>query len=223
MFPRFVRRGGIVAIILYCGGVFTLGGTATLLEADAQNTVYAAEESHETAAGKGDHSAPSGPPLSFKEDLAIWSLVTFIIFVVILKSAAWGPLSNGLQAREARIRSDLDEAAEARRQAEKLLAEHTAQVSKTKDEIAELLAEARRDSEDLKKDILTAAQKDAETTRNRAVEEINRARDAAVKDLFDHISRAVVDATEQILGRTMSGADQDRLVEEALAQFAERK
>ncbi|MEX1231522.1 MAG: F0F1 ATP synthase subunit B [Planctomycetaceae bacterium] len=222
MFPQFVRKSGMFTAILYSVGVMALWAVAPSSGEFGHSAASAAEHEAGETAGGDVHHEESGPPLSLKEDLALWSLITFIIFVVILKTAAWGPLSDGLNAREARIRSDLDEAAAARRESEKLLAQHSAQISKTKDEIAELLAEARRDSDALKQDILTTAQKDAEATRNRALEEINRARDAAVKELFDHTSRAVIDATAQILGRALSDADQDRLVDEALSQFAER-
>ncbi|MDA0833310.1 MAG: F0F1 ATP synthase subunit B [Planctomycetota bacterium] len=227
MFPRFARRSGQRTARFCWGGLIALGMILSPLPGVGAMPAHAFETHHD-AGGSDDHHEKgevpheSGPPLSFQTDLALWSFVTFIVFVFVLKTFAWGPLSSGLSARETRIRSDLDEAAAARREAEKLLAQHSAQISKTKDEIAEMIAEARRDADALKQDILTTAQKDAEATRNRAVEEINRARDAAVKELFDHTSRAVIDATAQILGRALNEADQDRLVEEALSQFAER-
>ena len=52
-------------------------------------------------------AAEEGVPMSFKTDLAIWSLVVFLLFVFVLKKFAWGPLSAGLDAREQRIREDI--------------------------------------------------------------------------------------------------------------------
>lgn len=235
MFPQFVRRSGSLSAGLCAAGIVAVWLIMPLLPIGGDSSVFAFQVPHEgeeevvhEGAAADDHGADhgaghdSGPPLDFKTDLALWSAVTFVVFLVVLRAAAWKPLTGGLAARERRIRNDLDEAATARREAEKLLAEHSAQISKTKDEIAELLAEARRDSDALKQDILSSAQKDAEATRLRALEEINRARDAAVKDLFDRTSRAVIDATQQILGRVLNESDQDRLVEEALSQFAAR-
>ena len=57
----------------------------------------------------------------------------------------------------------------------------------------------------------------AEATRDRARGEIERARDQALKDLFDQVSTQVTAATEHVLGRSLDAADQQRLIAEALA------
>jgi F-type H+-transporting ATPase subunit b len=57
----------------------------------------------------------------------------------------------------------------------------------------------------------------------RAVQDIERARDQALDDLFDHMGRSVREATETVIGRSLTGADNDRLIEEALSGFAQRK
>ena len=87
------------------------------------------------------------------------------------------------------------------------------------DEIRELLAQARRDGENLKQEIVGQAQKEAVSTKDRAVQEISRARDSALKDLFDVMATEVAHATRHVLGRTVNSSDQDRLIDEALAQF----
>ena len=32
------------------------------------------------------------PPMDFEGDLALWSAITFLLFVFVLKKLAWGPL-----------------------------------------------------------------------------------------------------------------------------------
>jgi F-type H+-transporting ATPase subunit b len=85
------------------------------------------------------------------------------------------------------------------------------------------VAEARRDAEYTKNDIIATAQNEAEATRQRAVQDIERARDQAMDELFAHMARTVNEATEQVIGRALTGADNDRLIEEALSGFAQRK
>lgn len=161
-------------------------------------------------------------PITWDTDLALWSLVTFVIFLFVLKKLAWTPLITALDQRESRVRHDIAEAESARLKAEQMLAEHVKKMSKVQEEVREILAEARRDAEHVKQDLMSEAQKEADASKQRALSEIGRARDAALKDLFDVMAAQVASATEHVLGRSVTGADQDRLIQEALAQFPGR-
>lgn len=181
----------------------------------------AAQEPPRTSAAAPERQEPheEGVPLKFKDDLALWSLVTFVLFVVLLARFAWKPLIVALDKREARIRDDIAAAEAARVKAEEMLAQHARTVAKVQDEVRAILAEGRRDAEHAKQEIVSQAQKEAEAAKQRALHEIGRARDAALKDLFEVMASQVAVATEHVLGRSVTGADQDRLIDEALAQF----
>jgi F-type H+-transporting ATPase subunit b len=170
------------------------------------------------------HGEPheTGVPLNFKADLAFWSGVTFVIFLFVLARFAWKPLITALDLREGKVRGDINAAEAARLKAEQMLAEHTKRMAQVQEEIRGLLAEARKDAEGLKQEIVGQAQKEAQAGRERAVQEIGRARDSALKDLFDVMANEVAQATQHVLGRSVNAADQDRLIEEALAQFPRR-
>jgi len=157
---------------------FVIGCAVCLSYVAAADACRAAAEApaHGKEAAETAEPHQEGVPLQFKADLAMWSGITFVIFIFLLGRFAWKPL------------------------------------------IA-LLAEGRRDAERAKQEIVTEAQKEAEAAKQRAVHEIGRARDAALKDLFDVMATEVAHATEHVLGRSLTGADQDRLIDEALAQF----
>ena len=161
-----------------------------------------------------------GVPLDAKPDLVIWSIVVFLIFLAVLRATAWGPLTKGLDERESRIREDIANAEAARVKSERLLAEHAAKLDQAKEEIREMLAKGRDDSEKVKQDILAEARKEAEALRERAIDDIDRARDQALNELFDVVANQVALATEHVLGRALGDADQDRLISEALTEFA---
>ena len=171
----------------------------------------------------GEESAKAPGPITFETDLALWSLITFVVFLLVLKKFAWGPLIEGLDRREGAVIDNIAAAEAARIKAEKMLAEHAARLDKVQDEVREMIAEARRDAEHTKNEIVATAQKEAEATRARAVQDIERARDQALDDLFDHMGRCVREATETVIGRSLTGADNERLIEEALSGFAQRK
>ncbi|MSR58572.1 MAG: ATP synthase F0 subunit B [Planctomycetaceae bacterium] len=217
-------RRGMIAIVLCLS--FLSGITASTASAfDA-----APAEAEKQPAADGDHMAPGvaheqpGPMTATRRDvdLAIWSLITFIVFVFVLRKLAWGPMIEGLDKRESSVLQNIADAESARFNAEKMLAAHTEKLDKAQDEIRELIAEARRDADHTKADIVALAQKEAEATKQRAVQEIGRARDQALDDLFAFMSKSVEQATQQVVGRSLTGADHERLIAEALNNVTNR-
>lgn len=186
------------------------------------NVLLAAEE-HAADAHAAGHQ--EGPITNKKidRDLAIWSLIVFGVFVFVLGKFAWKPLAAGLDKREAGVLQNIADAESARIKAEKMLAEHAEKLSKVQDEVNNILAEARRDAEHTKNDIIATAQKEADASRQRAVTDIERARDQALNDLFEHMTRTVTDATQQVIGRSLNDADHQRLIQEALTGFSQRR
>lgn len=194
--------------------------------ADTHTDAAHAADSHaagDTHAAGHHEEHETGVPMNFKGDLALWSLVTFLLFVVVLGKFAWGPLLTALNQREAGIQQQINEAEANRVKSETLLKQYQTQLAQAQEEVKALIAEARRDAETTKNDIMATAQREADNTRQRAVNDIERARDVALGELFDFVSKNVVQATEQVLQRSLTGEDHDRLVRDALAQVDVRK
>jgi F-type H+-transporting ATPase subunit b len=206
-------------------GVCVALGVSALIFAGPARVVHAAEPANqaESAAEQAsEEMREEGVPIKFKKDLALWSAVTFLIFLYLLGRYAWKPLVSALDEREGKIRSDISAAESARLKAEQMLGEHSKRLAQVHDEMRELLAGARRDAEHMKQEVIGQAQKEAQAAKDRAVQEISRARDSALKDLFDVMANEVAQATRHVLGRSVNAADQDRLIDEALAQFPRR-
>lgn len=208
----------MIATMLRCLGIALL-----CLQLGASGVVLGAEEHAEAHKGEAAGHHDTGLPMKFTQDLALFSLVTFVFYLIVLRLGAWGPLRDGLNERERRIRQDIAEAEANRLKSETLIAEREAKLSKVQDEIRELIAEARRDADHVKNDIISTAQKEADATRQRAIADIERSRDLALNELFDFVSTNVVGATERVIGRSLNPGDHDRLVKEALSEMNVRR
>lgn len=201
-------------------------GAAVTGHAFAPSAAHAETPAGETSAADGDGEKKEadhheqGAPLVPGTDLVLISIITFGLFLFVLRKAAWGPLIEGLDNRESKYRKLLADAQQDRDRAVSMLGEYEEKLKAAQAEVDEIIAEARRDAERTKTDIVTAAQKEAETTRNRALDDIGRARDQAISELFDHMRANVVAATEQVLSRSLNDDDHQRLVDEALAQVS---
>jgi len=185
----------------------------------APELALANEEAHH-AEGAGHET---GLPMSLTKDLAFFSLVTFAVYVAALRFGAWGPLQSALNERERQIRQNIADAESNRLKSETMLKDYEVKLSKVQEEVRDILAEARRDADHTKQEIIETAQREADATKHRAIAEIERSRDQALTELFDFVSNNVVNATEKMIGRSLSGSDHDRLVQEALAELNVRR
>ncbi|GAB5443209.1 MAG: hypothetical protein Fues2KO_35580 [Fuerstiella sp.] len=191
-------------------------------EAEAEDHGHGSQTNVDAAVEEaldGDHGHHETGVPGWKSDLALWSLITFVLFLFVLRKAAWGPLISGLDQREAGIRSAIAEAEENQRKSQAMLAEYEQKLREAEQTVAEMVAEAKRDAERTSSDIVANAQAEVEAMRERAKEDIAQAKDAALAEVFTSVNVQVAAATERVLGRALSDEDQERLVQEALAEI----
>src|SRR4051812_15818734 len=93
--------------------------------------------------------------------LLIWTIVTFLALVIILKKAAWGPLLHAIEEREAKLKGNNDGAHQARPGAEKSKADPEAQMNDLQAKSREILGQAQKDAETLRAQLKSAAEADS--------------------------------------------------------------
>lgn len=186
------------------------------LHAESGSENSPAESSNEN--GAGPH-AENGPPMSFTADLALWSLIVFVLFVFVLKKFAWSPMIEGLDKREEGIRKAISDAEEGRRKSHALLAEYEQKLKMAEQTVQAMVSEAERDAERTKQDMIASAKREVEAVRDRAKDDIRQAKDTALSEVFSQMNVQIARATEHVLGRALQDVDQERLVGEALAKI----
>ena len=216
----------IIKILVVAIVSFGLQVTSLTYASDDAGAPHGEAAHADAAHGDGEHGGGGhggGLPMSWRQDLVLFSLITFAVYLAILRAGAWGPLQAGLNERERGIKQKIADAEASRLKSESLLKEHEQKLAKVQDEVRDILAEARRDAEHTKQEIVTLAQNESEAMKHRAILEIERSRDQALTELFDFVSTNVVNATEQVIGKSLTSADHDRIVKEALSQLNVRR
>lgn len=194
---------------------------ALLAGPDLPAAMAAAEEGH-GAHSEAEHIGhPTGKPnpLEFQSDLAIWTAVIFGVLLLVLKKFAWGPIVEGLEKREQRIAENIAAAEKANEDARLMLAEYERKLAASADEVRAILDEARRDAEHTQQEILAKARADAQAERDRALREIETAKDGALKELGERTADLAVELAGKIVGSRLNSGDHQRLIEEALTRF----
>ena len=151
--------------------------------------------------------------------LMVWTLITFGIAVFILWKFAFGPLQKIIDQRRAGIQESMDVAEETRAEAHRLLEEYKATLAKVRTEAEEILERSRTTGDHAKAEIMAEAKTQSERVLAQAHEQIERDTQAAVRELKGQIAELTALATEKVVTGSLNAADQQRLIDEALAEL----
>lgn len=160
-----------------------------------------------------------GSPFDFSTDLAIWTLVIFLGTLYILGRYAWGPIVEGLDKREQRIADDIEGAEKTKQLAEAELKQYQEKLAVAEAEAAAIIAEARKDAAAVRELKLAEATEEAQRIRDRAMSEIQAAKDAVVRELAESSVDSAVTLAGSIVGRSLSKDDHADLIQKSLGQF----
>lgn len=154
---------------------------------------------------------------------AFWTLIIFVLVVVVLGKFAWGPLLGALQQREQFIRDALADAKRDREAAEARLAEYTEKLHEARAEASKIVDEGRRDAAVVKGRIEGEAREEAERTIERAKREIELAKSAAIKELYGKTAEMATEIATRVVRREISAADHQKLISEAIDSLADQE
>jgi F-type H+-transporting ATPase subunit b len=160
--------------------------------------------------------------LTIEPGLLIWTIITFIALVAVLRKVAWNPLLSALEQRERSIRESIEEAQRARREAQAALEENQRLLAEANRESARILEQGRDEAERVRVSMTDQARQEAQRLIAEARREITQERQAAIQDLKSTAADLALQATRRLLGTAVTGDDHRRLVNEFLDRFPER-
>jgi F-type H+-transporting ATPase subunit b len=122
------------------------------------------------------------------------------------------------QAREDRIRNDLEGAEKARTDAESEKAQYDAQIADARNEAGRIIEEARQSAEQVRKDLIARAEADAAEVRQRAQADIVTQQERAMAELRTDVTALSIDLAERIVEHNLDRDTQQRLVDSFINQ-----
>ncbi len=148
-----------------------------------------------------------------------WVIVTAansIVFFVLIWTFAFKPVSKMLDDRKARIEQGLKDAEQARKDRENAESERVATLAEARRESNEILARAQKVAQELRDADIAATREELERMRVRAAAEIEAEKHRAIGELRAEVADLALEAASRVVGETMTGDRQRRLVEEFL-------
>ena len=157
--------------------------------------------------------------LSPNPGLVIWTIITFILLLFILRKVAWKPLLEALRAREESVKNAIEHAEKARNDAERLLQENQKTMEQASIEGQKILSESRALAEKLKDEIIDKANQQSRKMLEAAKEEIERDKESAMLQLRSEIASIAVDAAGKIIDETLDEEKHRKLVDSYLKEL----
>lgn len=146
--------------------------------------------------------------------LMFWTLLTFILLLVVLSKFAWKPIMDGMKSREVSIQEALNEAKKAREDMKNLKSENEALLAEARGERDKILKEGREIREKLISDAKGLAQIESRNIITQAKESIEKEKLAAMRELREQVVELSIDAASKILKRELADKQvQAQLVE----------
>src|SRR5580700_7594813 len=151
--------------------------------------------------------------------LILWTAITFLILLFILRKYAWKPILKAVTDRENSIESALLKADAVREEMARLTTENEALLKQARAERDTILAEATKIKNQIIYDAKEAAQKEGARQIEIARIEINNQKAIAMADVKNQVASLSLEIAEKVLRKQFEDSKkQDELVKELLKE-----
>ena len=155
--------------------------------------------------------------------LFIWTILTFLGLLVLLKVIAWGPLLKALDSRQETIRKSLDDAEQAKHELERLQQESAQIIRQARVEAESIISDSRSDAQRLREEIRQKAKSEAEAIVKNAERQIQLETTRALQQIRQEAVDLSVMIASKIIQKNISKEDNGRLIEDTLKQVETRR
>jgi len=146
--------------------------------------------------------------------LFLWTILTFLVLLVLLAKFAWKPLLALLERREEMIRQSLDDAEKAKQELQRLQQESKEILSKARVEAQSILAKSRSQAEKLKGELRQEAKLQADSILRDAEKQIQVETEKAIAVIKTEVVDLSLLVASKLIKKNLSKEDNQSLIEE---------
>ena len=151
--------------------------------------------------------------------LMIWTLVVFGVSMYILAKVAFPRIGEALDKRQKAIEDSIATSERIKHEAEELLDEYRQRLAEARGQADDIVARARKTGEAHENEVHAEAKAKREEMMEQTRRDIEAETRRAIQEIRKEVADLTVAATEKVTRKTLTGDDQRRLVEEALAEL----
>jgi F-type H+-transporting ATPase subunit b len=151
--------------------------------------------------------------------LMVWTLILFVLSMIILWKLAFPRISEALDRRQRAIQDSIDVAERTRQEAQQLLAEYRERLGEARKQAEDIVQRARQAAEVHERDATEQAKARREQLMEQTRREIELETRRAIDEIRGEVADLTVMATEKVTRKTLTAEDQRRLLEEAISEL----
>ena len=145
--------------------------------------------------------------------MQIWTLVAFVVLLVLLAKFAFKPIAQALDRRGETIKKSIEEAEKQRAEAKKMMDDYQKQLADARNEAGKIIEEARQLGERVRKEVVDKASAEASAGVQRAQEEIQRQKEKGIQEMKDTVAALSVQIASRVIEKELDEASHHQLVE----------
>ena len=107
------------------------------------------------------------PLVRLDPGLFIWTIITFVVLLVVMRSFAWKKILHAIERRERAIRDAIESAKKEREEAQHMLEEHRRMIEQARRDTARMIEQGRKDGEAARAEMIEKARRQVSRTQMR--------------------------------------------------------
>jgi F-type H+-transporting ATPase subunit b len=212
------KRQLLAGLAIAAGALFASAGVAAAQTTPTTTVKFANEAAKQCfekleKGGTIDDCQKAPSPIVPATNEIIWGTIAFVILLGVMWKFALPPVRNMMEAREQRIRDDLERAERAKEDGEEVLERYRAQLADARNEASRILEEARQAADQMRRDLIARAEADAAELRARAQQDLELATHRATQELQERVANLSIELAEVIVKHNLDRDTQLQLIE----------
>ncbi len=161
--------------------------------------------------------------LRFEPGLMIWTVIIFVVLLIVLRKFAWGPLLAALDEREQNIKEALEQAQKTQRETELVLAENQRRTDEGFKRAEEIVQQARQEAEQMRQRMLEEAKAESRRVTEQGLRRIEAEQRAAMEEIRKMAGDLAIQAAGRLIQVSLSDQQQREIVDKFLADVPEKR
>ena len=159
------------------------------------------------------------PPLSRASRPCVVAIGVFIVVFAILSIKVWPTIVKGLKDREMKIRTSIEEAEQAQKQAREALEQYERNLASARAEAQKMLDDAKVQQQAIAAELRQKSDMELAMMRDKAKRDIDAAKSTAIAEIHAHATSLATAMAAKILKREINAGDQQRMIQESLQEM----
>jgi len=161
-----------------------------------------------------------GSIIEVNPGVIFWTIVTFIILLLVLKKFAWKPILDAMSERDNSIKDSLEAAEKAMAKAEDISKENEAAMREAELIAQRIRKEAIEEAELLRSERIEKAKEEASELLEHARHTIEQEKKRALLELRDEVAKLAIESASKIIDAELDAKKNSRLVDSYIQELS---